>query len=254
MHMAFEISANPVAMQAYNNLAVNQAQASQALAKVSRQDGGASRISFDETQSVSQLQSTLATSQRAITSTQNAINALEVARAAYSEALSLANEGLTLANARLAGEGDSAAIDTRLTAIAARISDIGSSATSGGNPVLGQSLSVTVNGGGDTITLTPSSIASIDTSESVVAGYTNAVSSISAAAETNSANLAALYGTLQTLESTVATQQSAVGQILDAGLAAEMMAVTSENIMSDAVSAMVAQSTLMSDKVRSLLQ
>jgi hypothetical protein len=33
-----------------------------------------------------------------------------------------------------------------------------------------------------------------------------------------------------------------------------MMAVTSENIMSDAVSAMVAQSTLMSDKVRSLLQ
>ena len=37
--MAFEINgANPIAMQAYSNLAVNQSQASQALAKVSRGD------------------------------------------------------------------------------------------------------------------------------------------------------------------------------------------------------------------------
>jgi flagellin-like hook-associated protein FlgL len=62
-----------------------------------------------------------------------------------------------------------------------------------------------------------------------------------------------LYGNLQTLEATVVTQQSAVGQIVDIGLTAEMMELTSAGIMADSVTAVLAQSTQMSESVLKLL-
>ncbi|GEM_PF-4640584 len=252
--MAFEINgANPIAMQAYSNLAVNQSQASQALAKVSRGDNAGNTLALDSVAAVSQLQSTLASSQRAITSTQNAINTLEVASAAYAQALTLAEEGLALAEARGVAGADVGGIDAQLAAIAGRMSDIASVSNAAGSPILGQSLTVMVNGSGTSRTVTPDPISSVDTSGSLVAGYTNAVSAISASAATNSANLTGLYGNLQTLEATVVTQQSAVGQIVDIGLTAEMMELTSAGIMADSVTAVLAQSTQMSESVLKLL-
>ena len=92
--MPFEISANPVAMNVYNNLAIHQAQASTALAKISSGEKASDPKEVVSTGSATGLQSTLAATQTAVTSTQNAINVLNVADTAYTEATALLQTGL----------------------------------------------------------------------------------------------------------------------------------------------------------------
>jgi hypothetical protein len=68
--MPFEISANPVALNVYNNLAVHQSTAATALAKISSGEKAADPSQVAITGAAVNLKTTLAGTQSAITSTQ----------------------------------------------------------------------------------------------------------------------------------------------------------------------------------------
>jgi flagellin len=251
--MPFEISANPVAMNVYNNLAIHQSQASTALAKISSGEKAADPTLAATVGAATGLQSTLAATQTAVSSTQNAINVLQVADTAYAEATALAQQGLALANDRNVSGADTSAIDAQLTAVEAAISSIASNTQYNGTTVLGTALTATVNATGTTMTVTPDAIASVSVSGDRVADYTNAISSIVDSRAENAGNLSALQGTVQVLQSTITNQQAAIGQVLDTDVAAEMMTLTSANIMTEAATAMLAQAMQMPNTVLKLL-
>ena len=251
--MPFEISANPVAMNVYNNLAIHQAQASTALAKISSGEKASDPKEVVSTGSATGLQSTLAATQTAVTSTQNAINVLNVADTAYTEATALLQTGLALANDRAVPGADTSAIDAQLTAIESSVSSISTNTQFNGTAVLGTTLTVSVNASGSTLSITPDSIAAVASSGDRVADYTSAVGAVADSRAENAGNLQALQSTLHTLESTITTQQAAIGEILNTDIAKEMMNLTAANIMTEAASAMLAQAMQMPNSVLKLL-
>ena len=113
-------------MNIYNNLAIHQANAATALAKISSGEKAGDPSLAATAGAATRLQSTLAGTQSAITSTQNAINTLQVADSAYGEAMGLAQQGLALAQDRLVAGADTSAIDAQLTSISAGIASISS--------------------------------------------------------------------------------------------------------------------------------
>lgn len=251
--MPFEISANPVAMNIYNNLAVHQSNAATALAKVSSGEKAGDPSQAAVIGAATSLKVSLAGTQSAITSTQNAINILQVADSAYSEAISLAQQGLGLAQDRLAVGADTSAIDAQITTVSAGIASIASNTQYNGTAVLGIALTASVNSSGTTTTVTPDAIGAVANSGDRVADFTSAINTITDSRAENAGNLISLQNTLQVLEATVTNQQAAIGQILDADVAKEMMAFTSANIMTDAASAMLAQAMQMPSSVLKLL-
>jgi flagellin len=251
--MPFEISANPVALNVYNNLAVHQSTAATALAKISSGEKAADPSQVAITGAAVNLKTTLAGTQSAITSTQNAINVLQVADTAYAEALGLAQQGLGLANDRLVSGADTSAIDAQLTSVSAGIASIASNTQYNGTAVLGTALTASVNSAGATMTVTPDAIAAVANTASRVNDFTTAINTITDSRAENAGNIAALQNTLQVLEATVSNQQAAVSQILDADMAMEMMSLTSANILTDAATAMVAQAMQMPTSVLKLL-
>lgn len=251
--MPFEISANPVAMNIYNNLAVHQSNAATALAKVSSGEKAADPSLAATAGAATRLQSTLAGTQTAITSTQNAINILQVADGAYTQALGLAQQGLGLAQDRLTDGADTSAIDAQLTTISAGIASIASGTTYNGTAVLGVALTASVNSIGNTTTVTPDAIGAVASSGDRVTDFSNAINSIMDSRAENAGNIVSLQGTLQVLEATITNQQAAIGQVLDADVAKEMMNLTSANILTDAATAMLAQALQMPNSVLKLL-
>lgn len=251
--MSFEISANPIAMSIYNNIAVQQSNASSALAKVATgtRAGEAAAVATDG--SAARLQSTLAATQTAITSTQNAVNALRVADGAYGDALGLARSGLSLAQEGVAVGADTAAVDAQLDAVQSSIASLNANTQYNGVAVLGTPVTASVNAAGSTITVTPSAIAAIASSGDRVADYSAAIDAIAGSRAENSGNLSALQNSLQVLEATIANQQAAVGRALSADMVQEMMGFTSANIMTEAGMAMHAQAANMPSSVLRLL-
>jgi len=103
------------------------------------------------------------------------------------------------------------------------------------------------------MTVTPDAIAAVANSGSRVTDFTNAINAIADSRAENAGNVVALQNTLQVLEATITNQQAAIGQVLDADVAKEMMSLTSANILSDAATAMLAQAMQMPNSVLKLL-
>jgi len=251
--MPFEISANPVAMNVYNNLAIHQSQASTALAKISSGEKAADPTLAATVGAATGLQSTLAATQTAVSSTQNAINVLQVAATAYTEATALAQQGLSLANDRNVSGADTSAIDAQLTAISSGIASIAANTQYNGTAVLGSPLTASVNASGATMTVTPDAIGAVAVSGDRVADFTSAINAITDSRAENAGNLNSLQNTLQVLQATITNQQAAIGQVLDTNVATEMMTLTSANIMTEAATAMLAQAMQMPNSVLKLL-
>lgn len=251
--MPFEVSANPVAMSIYNNLAVQQSSAATALAKVSSGDKATDPSLAASVGAGTSLRSSLVGTQTAITSTQNAINTLRVADGAYGQALGLAQQGLGIAQGRSAVGADTSAVDAQLASISAGIAGLASTTQYNGMLILGTPLAVSVNASGETVSVTPDAIPAVADSGNRVADFAAAANAISESRAKNAGNLASLQGNLQVLQVTVANQQAAVGQVLDPNVAKEMMSLTSANIMSDGAVAMMAQAMNMPGSVLKLL-
>jgi flagellin-like hook-associated protein FlgL len=256
--MSFEIA--PVGANAVNtrpDIALLQANATSALAKISGDVKSANVAQVAPTNPPAGLVSSLAATQTAITSTQNAVNVLQTADAAYAKGVTLAQQGVALATDRLTTSGDSAAIDAQLLAVQAGIDSIGTNTTFGGIPVLGNPVTAAVNSTGASITVTPDPIASVNAGGSVqpgsIAEFQAAAAAITSSRSTNAGNLISLQNSLQVLESTIANQQAAIGQALDVSVVKEMMNLTSTNIMADPAAALQAQAMQMSNAVFKLL-
>ena len=105
--MSFEIA--PVGAGAVNarpDIALSQANATNALAKISGEVKSASAVAqVATTNPPAGLVSSLAATQTAITSTQNAVNVLQTADAAYAKGVTLAQQGVALATDRLTATG-----------------------------------------------------------------------------------------------------------------------------------------------------
>lgn len=256
--MSFEIA--PVGANAVNSrpdIALLQANAASALAKISGELKPANVAQVAPTNPPAGLVSSLAATQTAITSTQNAVNVLQTADAAYAKGVTLAQQGVALATDRLTTSGDSTAIDNQLLVVQAGIDSIGANTTFGGIPVLGNPVTAAVNSTGASITVTPDSIASVNAAGSVqpgsIAEFQAAAAAITSSRSTNAGNLISLQNSLQVLESTIANQQAAIGQALDVSVVKEMMNLTSTNIMADPAAALQAQAMQMSNAVFKLL-
>ena len=251
--MPFEISANPVAMNMYNNIAVHQAQASTAMAKIASGEKAADSTLAATAGAATGLQSTLSATQTAVSSTQNAINILQVADTAYAEATALAQQGLALANDRNVSGADTTAIDAQLTAIEAGINSIAANTQYNGTAVLGTALTAMVNASGSTMTVTPDSISAVANSGDRVADYTAAIDAIADSRAENLGNLASLQSTVFVLETTITNQQATIGQVLESDVAKDMMSLTSANILTESATAMLAQAMQMNTSVLKLL-
>jgi len=256
--MSFEIA--PVGANAVNtrpDIALLQANATSALAKISGDVKSSNVAQVAPTNPPAGLVSSLAATQTAITSTQNAVNVLQTADAAYAKGVTLAQQGVALATDRLTTSGDSAAIDTQLLAVQAGIDSIGANTTFGGIPVLGNPVTAAVNSTGASITVIPEAIASVNSGGSVqpgsIAEFQAAAAAITSSRSTNAGNLISLQNSLQVLESTITNQQAAIGQALDVSVVKEMMSLTSTNIMTDPAAALQAQAMQMSNAVFKLL-
>jgi flagellin-like hook-associated protein FlgL len=256
--MSFEIA--PVGANAVNtrpDIALLQANATSALAKISGDVKSSNVVQVAPTNPPAGLVSSLAATQTAITSTQNAVNVLQTADAAYAKGVTLAQQGVALATDRLTTSGDSAAIDTQLLAVQAGIDSIGANTTFGGIPVLGNPVTAAVNSTGASITVIPEAIASVNSGGSVqpgsIAEFQAAAAAITSSRSTNAGNLISLQNSLQVLESTITNQQAAIGQALDVSVVKEMMNLTSTNIMTDPAAALQAQAMQMSNAVFKLL-
>jgi flagellin-like hook-associated protein FlgL len=256
--MSFEIA--PVGANAVNtrpDIALLQANATSALAKISGDVKSSNVAQVAPTNPPAGLVSSLAATQTAITSTQNAVNVLQTADAAYAKGVTLAQQGVALATDRLTTSGDSAAIDTQLLAVQAGIDSIGANTTFGGIPVLGNPVTAAVNSTGASITVIPEAIASVNSGGSVqpgsIAEFQAAAAAITSSRSTNAGNLISLQNSLQVLESTITNQQAAIGQALDVSVVKEMMNLTSSNIMTDPAAALQAQAMQMSNAVFKLL-
>lgn len=257
--MSFEIA--PVGANAVNNrpdIALLQANATSALAKISGDVKSANVAQVAPTNPPAGLVSSLAATQTAITSTQNAVNVLQTADSAYTNGVALAQQGVALATDRLAASGDSAAaIDSQLLAVQAGIDSIGANTTFGGVPVLGNSVTAAVGSNGASITVTPASIGPVNSGTPVqpgsIAEFQAAAVAITNSQSVNAGNLNSMQNSLQVLESTVVNQQAAIGQALDVGVVKEMMNLTSASIGADPAAALQAQAMQMSDAVFKLL-
>lgn len=256
--MSFEIA--PVGANAVNtrpDIALLQANATSALAKISGDVKSSNVAQVAPTNPPAGLVSSLAATQTAITNTQNAVNVLQTADAAYAKGVTLAQQGVALATDRLTTSGDSAAIDTQLLAVQAGIDSIGANTTFGGIPVLGNPVTAAVNSTGASITVIPEAIASVNSGGSVqpgsIAEFQAAAAAITSSRSTNAGNLISLQNSLQVLESTITNQQAAIGQALDVSVVKEMMNLTSTNIMTDPAAALQAQAMQMSNAVFKLL-
>ena len=257
--MSFEIAAiGANGVNARPDIALLQANATNALAKISGEVKSSQAAQVAATNPPVGLVSSLAATQTAITSTQNAVNVLQTADSAYTNGVALTQQGVALATDRLTASGDSAAaIDSQLLAVQAGIDSIAANTTFGGVPVLGNSVTAAVSSNGASITVTPNSIGSVNSGPQVqpgsIAEFQAAAVAITNSQSVNAGNLNSMQNSLQVLESTIVNQQAAIGQALDVGVVKEMMNLTSASIGADPAAALQAQAMQMSDAVFKLL-
>lgn len=253
--MVYQINTNAVALGVYNNLSAHQTRAASALAKVSSGLKAAGGIDVASTGAANTLLKSANATQTAISSVQNAINTLRVADSIYSEAIALGQLGLEVANRRNDAGADTSAIDDQLAQITDGIDALNTKGTFNGTKVLGTALTPKINNltaGVQTITVTPGAMTAPATDD--VAGYTAFLDDAVDLRAANAGNLVTLQNTLQVLNSTATNELAGMAQAADADIAVEMMNLTSANILTEAATAMLAQSMQLPNSVLKLLQ
>jgi flagellin len=260
--MAFQVSSNISALNAYNNLGVHQAKSSAALARISsglKASGGGDVAS----QGIANTMNTsLQTNKSTISQIQGAIIQLQAADGTYNEMISLAQKAMEVANSSLNTGANFAAVDNQVQAIDAGIDALIASTEFAGANVFGTAASLTVQ------TLAVGAVApTAPGTAGAVTPITTAATAATASGEfsafidgvvelraTNAGNLAALTNTLQALNSVASSEIVGVSQAQDTDIAMEMMNLTSANIMTEAATAMLAQAMQMPNTVLRLVQ
>jgi flagellin len=247
--MAYQVNSNVAALNVYNNLGVHQAKSAAALARISSGLKAAGGGDVASQGTAATINASLQATQSSISQVQSAINQLQVADTAYGEMIALGQKGLEVANRVTDAGADTSAITAQLAALTAGITSIttntqynGAVFTTGSTPDVGVS----------TLTVTPTAATAPATDN--VAGYTAFISSTVDLRATNAGRLASLQNSLQVLNSVAANEVAGISQAQDTDIAKEMMNLTSANIMTEAATAMLAQSMQLPNAVLRLLQ
>ena len=260
--MAFQVSSNISALNAYNNLGVHQAKSSAALARISsglKASGGGDVAS----QGIANTMNTsLQTNKSTISQIQGAIIQLQAADGTYNEMISLAQKAMEVANSSLNTGANFAAVDNQVQAIDAGIDALIASTEFAGANVFGTAASLTVQtlavgavaptAPGTAGTVTP--ITTAATAATASGEFSAFIDDVVELRATNAGNLAALTNTLQALNSVASNEIAGISQAQDTDIATEMMSLTSANIMTEAATAMLAQAMQMPNTVLKLLQ
>ena len=249
--MGFQVTTNTAALQVYNNLGMHQASSAQSLAKISsglKASGGTDVASLG---AATTLQINFQATQSAITDVQNAINTLRTADQIYAEMIALGQNGLEVANRAADANADTSATTAQLAKVTLGLASLITQQFNGG-AVLGTALSPKVDSSGTTLTVTPA--ATTNAAADTVSGYTTFVEAAIDDRAENAANLAVMQSTLQTLQAAAMNEMAGVSAAQDTDIAAEMINLTSAQIMTEAATAMLAQAMQSNNAVLRLFQ
>jgi flagellin len=163
------------------------------------------------------------------------------------------------------GTSDRANLNTEYAALSAEITRIASQTKFNGTAIVGASAGAQVfqvgPNGGDTLTITTTTVATVAGDLTTSANASTAVGAIDTALDTISTSRAT-YGAamsrfsmaIQNLQITGENQQAARGRIMDADFAAETANLSRAQILQQAGSAMVAQANQLPNQVLALLR
>ena len=247
--MVYNVNSNVSALNVYNNLGVHQAKSSAALARISSGLKAAGGGDVASQGTAATINASLQATQSNISQVQSAINQLQVADTAYGEMIALGQKGLEVANRVTDAGADTSAITAQLVALTAGITSINTNTQYNGAVFTSTS---TPDVGGGTFVATPT--AAVAPTANTAVAYSTFIEGTVDKRATNAGNIASLQSTLQVLNSVAANEVAGISQAQDTDIAKEMMNLTSANIMTEAATAMLAQSMQLPNAVLRLLQ
>jgi flagellin len=189
----------------------------------------------------------------------------EGALATVSDALQRMRELAVQAQNGSNGTGDRANLDTEYQALSAEITRIASQTRFNGTAIIGASAGAQVfqvgANGGDTLTITTSTVVTVAGGLTTAAAASTAAGAIDTAMDVITTSRAS-YGAvmsrfsmaIQNLQITGENQSAARGRIMDADFAAETANLSRSQILQQAGSAMVAQANQLPNQVLALLR
>ena len=271
--MSLRINTNVAALDAYNNLAVNQNKLTSAFEQLS--SGMRINKAADDAagMSISQgLTSQINGLAQSVQNAQDGVNVAQIADGALNTASQILQRMRTLAvQASNTGSQDSAATaaaQSEITSLNTQLDNISSQTAFGGIKLLDGTYTAKVfqvgSNAGDTITLslTKSDSTTLGTNGiNVTTGASAAITTIDTALATVSANRASIGATQNQLNYTVSNLNTAIqnvtasrSNITDADLAAQVTAMTQSQILTQAATSVLAQANSAPQAILKLLQ
>jgi flagellin len=251
--MAFQVSTNVSALNVYNNLGVQQTKAAASLAKISSglKAAGGGDVASQGTAAALSAHAQL--TQANISKVQTAVNALQAADTALGELVALGQKGLDVAGGFTAAGADTSAMEAQLGSLVLGITSV-MTATFNGAALTAAAATLPVGGTAFAGSPTFAAVPTASNAAGGLAAFTVYVGAAVDARATNAANLATVQSSLQVLNAVAANEMAGVSQAQDTDIAMEMMNLTAANIMTEAATAMLAQSMQLPNAVLRLIQ
>jgi flagellin len=267
--MPMQINSNIVSLNAQRNLSMSQASLATSMQRLSsglrvnsaRDDAAGLAIADRMNAQVRGINVAIRNANDGISLAQTAEGALATVTDALQRMRELAVQAQNGSN----GTGDRANLNTEYQALSAEITRIAAQTKFNGTAIVGASAGAQVfqvgPNGGDTLTITTTTVTTVAGDLTTSANASTAVGAIDTALDTISTSRAS-YGAamsrfsmaIQNLQITGENQQAARGRIMDADFAAETANLSRAQILQQAGSAMVAQANQLPNQVLALLR
>jgi flagellin len=267
--MPMQINSNIVSLNAQRNLSMSQASLATSMQRLSsglrvnsaRDDAAGLAIADRMNAQVRGINVAIRNANDGISLAQTAEGALATVTDALQRMRELAVQAQNGSN----GTSDRANLNTEYAALSAEITRIAAQTKFNGTAIVGASAGAQVfqvgPNGGDTLTITTTTVTTVAGDLTTTANASTAVGAIDTALDTISTSRAS-YGAamsrfsmaIQNLQITGENQQAARGRIMDADFAAETANLSRAQILQQAGSAMVAQANQLPNQVLALLR
>jgi flagellin len=267
--MPMTINSNIVSLNAQRNLSMSQSSLATSMQRLSsglrvnsaRDDAAGLAIADRMNAQVRGINVAIRNANDGISLAQTAEGALATVTDALQRMRELAVQAQNGSN----GTSDRANLNTEYAALSAEITRIASQTKFNGTAIVGASAGAQVfqvgPNGGDTLTITTTTVTTVAGDLTTTANASTAVGAIDTALDTISTSRAS-YGAamsrfsmaIQNLQITGENQQAARGRIMDADFAAETANLSRSQILQQAGSAMVAQANQLPNQVLALLR
>jgi flagellin len=267
--MPMTINTNVVSLNAQRNLSTSQSSLATSMERLSsglrvnsaKDDAAGLAIATRQNAQIRGINVAIRNANDGISLAQTAEGALATITDALQRMRELAIQAQNGSN----GTGDRANLDTEYQALSAEIARIASQTKFNGTAIVGASAGAQVfqvgPNGGDTLTITTTTVSTVAGGLTTAANASTAVGAIDTALDTINTSRAS-YGAamsrfsmaIQNLQITGENMSAARGRIMDADFAAETANLSRAQILQQAGSAMVAQANQLPNQVLALLR